>query len=152
MWTSFLSAFGASLPTSLAVLSIQMGNLEIERSLASREGKPMEKQSTVLTPELKGPRLFSTSSQRVFTERVFKLPIAWPLLLDWLFCSSCFNFSTPYSGFLESIAQTHYWSQAFCFSFSILGDIQHRWAKSPLLVTLLIQDSEGTEDIFMDII
>lgn len=40
VWTSFLSAFGASLPTSLAVLSIQMGNLEIVRG-----PWPVEKES-----------------------------------------------------------------------------------------------------------
>lgn len=74
------------------------------------ELKPMDEQSTVLSSNLKIPGLFSASSQWVFKEMIIKLPIACSSLLNWLFCSSWFSFSTPYPGFLESIAQTNYWS------------------------------------------
>lgn len=72
-----------------------------------------------------------------------QIPYNWPTPLNWLFFSSCFNFSTSHPGSLKSIAQTYYWSYAFCLSFSTLGDIQFRRVKRSLLVNLLTLEQQG---------
>ena len=89
--------------------------------------------------------LFSTSPQWVFTEMVFKLPIAWFPSLDWPFFCSCFNFSTSHPGSLKSVGQTHYWSQAFCLCFSTLGAVPFRWVKGSLWVSLPMLEQRGDQ-------